>query len=436
MGRGAAVRGATGTLAAALVALAAAGAAALDTDGDGVDDAVDNCVATPNPGQEDTGGVGDPAPDGTGDACQCGDLDADGEVDVRDAVLYERRLAALGPAFEAADTCSVIGGRLDCDANDAAVLRDALVELSPGVSQVCQAATGQPPLPGRISASGDSITRAFAANCDCNQGFICLLCLLGGDQPTRSWFDGSSGAVASVHDAYLELDPTISATKGASEVGAEMVTGPDHFSDQADRILGQNPRPDLVMVELGGNDLCSRKCVDPASCGNPVYTDEEWRTGLRAGLDKLVLGLPVGATIHLLGVPRVQDLRAAGLEKQAGDGDIDCEGIWSDFDVCTIATRGGLLNGEDLATRLAGLSERQQRYNEILRDEALAYTLNDRGQNPRGIEVTSDYANELLPSVGTTSFGAPQINGGDCFHPSVAGQNLLSETTWQGNPRR
>jgi lysophospholipase L1-like esterase len=423
-------------LAAWLVFQGAGGAWALDSDGDTVDDSIDNCVYTPNAGQEDEGGVGEAVPDGIGDACQCGDLNADGVADVLDAVLYERYLAALGPPVSAAATCSVIGGRIDCDRNDVVALRDGLVELTPGVSQVCEAATGLPPLPAQISAGGDSITRAFAANCSCNVGFFCLLCLLVGEKPSRSWFDGWNGDVFSVHDAYLALEPTIGASKAASVVGAEMVVGADNFSDQADAVLAQVPLPDLVMVELGGNDLCNRGCVDAANCGDPVYTDEQWQAGLRAGLDKLVAGLPLGTSVHLLGVPRVQDLYAAGLAKQAGSGNIDCEALWYDFGVCSIATFGGSLNGETLATRLAGLAERQQRYNEILRDEALAYTINDRGQNPRGIEVTSDYVNELLPSVGTTSFGEAEINGGDCFHPSVAGQNLLSAKAWDGNPRR
>ncbi len=48
-----------------------------DTDGDGVWDAADNCLNTPNPGQTDTDG------DGIGDACCCvssrGDLNGDGD---------------------------------------------------------------------------------------------------------------------------------------------------------------------------------------------------------------------------------------------------------------------------------------------------------------------------------------------------------------------
>jgi lysophospholipase L1-like esterase len=405
-----------------------------DWDDDGVLNASDNCPWTPNPGQEDRGGIVTAVGDGIGDACQCGDTDGDGQVDILDAAVYELYLAAQPPGLADAATCSVRGGRIDCDLHDMEGIRAELAAITPGVGQVCEAATGLPPLPANISASGDSITRGYLASCTCNQGFGCLLCplLVGLEQPQFSWFDGGDASVNSVAERY----GPIGADKSASVSGAEMVFDPidGNFADQADAILAQSPLPDLVMVELGGNDLCSRGCIDPGNCNNEVYDDAEWTAGLRAGLDKLVAGLPLGSTVYLLGVPRVQDLRAAGLIKQA-DPDIDCESIWFDQDVCRIVTSGNLLNLEDWPTRFAGVSERQRRYNEILRDEALTYLTNP-ALNPRGIEVVADYVSEAVPSVGTTSFGAPEIDGFDCFHPSIAGQNLLAEKAWNANPRR
>ena len=62
-----------------------------------------------------------------------------------------------------------------------------------------------------------------------------------------------------------------------------------------------------------------------------------------------------------------------------------------------------------------------------------SYNSNSEGQNSRGIEVISSYVDEATPSVGTTTFSATEIDGGDCFHPSVAGQNVVADTIWADN---
>ncbi len=291
-----------------------------------------------------------------------------------------------------------------------------------------------PPL--KISAAGDSITQAFAADCTCNVGIGCLVCLLGGDQPEHSWFDGNSGAVFSVHDRYLQIDPAITSDKSASADGSEMRGSSNNFATQAGSIMTQVPLPDHVEIELGGNDICNRGCTNPANCGDPLYTDTQWEDAIRAGMDILVAGLPLGSTVYIAGVPRVHDLRPAGLAKQTGPSDIDCDAIWGLGSVCSIATDGGILNGEDITTRLIAIAARQVRYNEIIRDEAIAYNTNSNGKNPRGIEVVSDYVDEFTPSAGTTPFGKDDIDGGDCFHPSIQGQNLVATVAWAGNPDR
>jgi len=294
-------------------------------------------------------------------------------------------------------------------------------------------ASAQADLPSKATAAGDSITMGFAADCRYNRYFWDLFCLLGGDQPEHSWFDGSSSNVNSVHDKYKVLDASIVANKSAAASGSEMRGGNNNFAVQAQNIVNQTTVADHVEVLLGGNDICNRGCTDPANCNNPLYTDDQWRTSVRAGLDILVSNLPVGSTVYLAGVPRVQDLRAAGLAKQATSSRINCENVWSSYDICTIATSGSSLNGESTSQRLAAIEVAQQRYNEILTEEANAYNANSTGQNPRGIEVVSDYVNSSTPAVGTTSFGANEIDGGDCFHPSVRGQNIVADTVWLNN---
>ncbi len=291
-------------------------------------------------------------------------------------------------------------------------------------------------LPARIAAAGDSITQAFAADCTCNLGISCLACLIGGDQPEHSFFDGEATNVFSMHDRYLLEDPFILANKSAAVDGAEMRGGSDNFRGQALQIVAQSPLPDLVVVTLGGNDICSRGCVNPASCGDPLYTESQWRTAVRDGLDVLVGSLNTGATVYLNSVPRVQDLRAAGVIKEGQAANIECTTVWSTFNVCEIATNGGTYNGESLATRYAAIQIAQRRYNEILREEAIAYDTNANGRNPRGIEVVAEYVDAQTPGIGNFSFGAAHIDGGDCFHPSISGQNIAADLSWAGNPRK
>ena len=421
--------------------LSAYPAVAQDSDADGVPDSIDNCVFVPNPGQEDVGGLHGPPGDGIGDVCQCGDLDSDGNVDLLDAAIYQRDLAGLAPEASNLDSCSTIGGRLDCEPNDALALREALVGIAPGVAQVCEAAVGSPPTPSHMAAAGDSITQAFSADCTCNAGFfglLCLLCPAGGDQPQHSWFNGGSLG-GSFQDQYGVGAAPLSARVSAS--GGEMRGGASSFSSQADDLLALVPTPGLVVVELGGNDICNRDCVDPAHCANPLYSDVQWESAVQAGLDKLVghnhpSSLQPGSTVYLLGVPRVQDLRAAGVALQQSSGSVNCDSFWDSFNVCEIATLDVTMNGETLPERLSAIGERVRRYNEILRDQALAYSTNSNGRNPLGIEIVSDYVNETTPSVGTTSFGANEINGGDCFHPSLQGQRSIATGAWASNPRK
>ena len=295
-------------------------------------------------------------------------------------------------------------------------------------------AMAEPPRKG--TALGDSITMGFAAVCQRNRNFWDLFCLLRGDRPTYSWFDGSDRAVNSVLKRYREINSRIAGNKDPARSGSELIGGRNNFIVQANQVLSQSPVPDHVEVVLGGNDICNRDCVDSRNCNNPLYSEQQWTDTVRAGLDVLVNGLPAGSTVYLGSVPRVQDLRQAGLEKQAANRRVRCESVWNTFGICRIATAGGNFNGESEAFRRNGIAARQQRYNEILRSEAQRYTTNADGQNPRGIEVIAEYAGENQSGIGTTPLTGDIINGGDCFHPNVAGQNVFAELMWNRNSDR
>jgi lysophospholipase L1-like esterase len=254
--------------------------------------------------------------------------------------------------------------------------------------------------------------RGYNASCTSNTGFFDFLCYGGGDQDENSFLDGSSGNVLSIVDRYVQTDRKASGGKAASASGSEMTDpGKNNFEAQASAIVAAATQPVKVVVELGGNDLCNR------SNGN-FYSDETWQAAVDAGLQVLVDGLPSGSTVLLSSVPRVQDLRAVGVAKQTGNGSVSCESFWSTYDVCTIATSN--------STFTDAIGARQVRYNQILVERAGEFN----GTN--GVEVVAEYQGESVESVGTYLFTPEDMNGGDCFHPSIKGQNEVSRLLWNG----
>ena len=271
---------------------------------------------------------------------------------------------------------------------------------------------------------GDSIMRGYNADCTSNTGLFDFLCYGSGDKPQYSFFDGSSTAVTSIVDRYIASDPLFTGDKNASESGSEMTDATkNNFQAQATAIVGSATQPVRVFMELGANDICNR-----ATTAN-LYSDQVWEVSVRAGLDTLVNGLPNGSTVMMVSVPRVQDLRAVGIAKQQSTSNVNCENFWASFDVCRIATA----SGADLATRLAAIDARQKAYNAKLVTLAAQYNAE---ATVTGVEVVTDYDTAPNSSVGSYTFQPGDINGGDCFHPSVPGQNTLSTVLWNRNPHK
>ncbi|MFQ5697976.1 MAG: M28 family peptidase [Myxococcota bacterium] len=134
----------------------------VDTDGDGVLDdgdasgtvgdlpctggsvsgCDDNCRFRPNPAQEDHGGQAGAIPDGIGDACQCGDNNGDGIVNITDRVLLARSLGGLPPGVDP-DKCNVSGTDPTlCNVTDDVVMQRFLGGLPPGIANLCSAFVG------------------------------------------------------------------------------------------------------------------------------------------------------------------------------------------------------------------------------------------------------------------------------------------------------
>ena len=124
-----------------------------DLDCDGVSNAIDNCPFFPNADQLDSGGVASPldvqgmTPDGVGDACQCGDTNADGRVDSIDSTVLTRCLNNLDSCAGGSGLSGLpggtakcgVGGEAGCDASDADLIQRAVLGLG-ALEQACSAA--------------------------------------------------------------------------------------------------------------------------------------------------------------------------------------------------------------------------------------------------------------------------------------------------------
>jgi hypothetical protein len=97
-----------------------------DTDRDGIANEFDNCPFVANASQADNGGLGfSTTADGIGNACQCGDVTGEGQVNDTDAAFIKRHALGLSaPLFLVPDNCDVSGDGL-CNGVDGTLIRHA-----------------------------------------------------------------------------------------------------------------------------------------------------------------------------------------------------------------------------------------------------------------------------------------------------------------------
>ena len=113
-----------------------------DPDGDGIGDTCgDNCPGVFNPGQQDSGSVGDALPDGIGDACQAGDVSGNGTVDEEDVQQIRMQQAGLITFMDEPEKCNVDGDP-ECNMLDVVILQRGLAGIQPQLSQLLGQTTG------------------------------------------------------------------------------------------------------------------------------------------------------------------------------------------------------------------------------------------------------------------------------------------------------
>ena len=159
------------------------------------------------------------------------------------------------------------------------------------------------------------------------------------------------------------------------------------------------------------------------------------QTGVdRGALDALAApacGLRKGSWVHVLSMPRVDKLQAAGLAKDAAAGNHFCRDIvWPLTHFCSIVT-----TAPDQAT-LDQIGQTIDQYNAALAQEVAAADAANGGL--AGVHFTTDwkgpYSTNPNTSVGTYVFLAADVSDIDCFHPSATGQRRIAcigGETWE-----
>lgn len=194
----------------------------------------------------------------------------------------------------------------------------------------------------------------------------------------------------------------------------EAVSGADSFDFPGQAQQSVDHAAEYVTVLMGHNDVCQDDFPD-------IPTDAEFEANMRAGLDSLRDGLPVGATVYVVGIVDIYKLWALGDELDAL-GLIPCEWLWATtlFNLFPCGTMLDPLNSEEdrQFTR-----SRNVAFNEILRDLAEEYSATD-----------PDHFYQYTDVVFEAEFAASEVSGIDCFHPSAKGQRRLSRITWDAGP--
>lgn len=302
--------------------------------------------------------------------------------------------------------------------------------------------------PNRITCEGDSLSRAFNADDDCDDLLECIANF--GDDLAHSYSCGTManslrtrlGATATVHrgknGATWMSDSAAQTTEGLAAGGSH-----------------------TVVIGLGGNDLL------PA-LGGTLPTQAEFRGRVQAALGQLVNAPTTTrpANVILVSAPNVVQLYNT-MRTRKHFAFETCQGIWDDFQgpissglkvcepkwwnplswLCGVANLlqkwtnwvGGLksavvwawdvvgnprfpggyvLNSAAPAGNRTLAAARHAEFNTVLAEEAARYD----GTN--GVRVV------FAPSVGTYAFDSGQVSKLDCFHANRAGQKVIADRTW------
>jgi lysophospholipase L1-like esterase len=244
------------------------------------------------------------------------------------------------------------------------------------------------PLPGSMSGTGDSITRAFNA---CPIPYV--------DCPSKSWATGSNAAVNSIYLRIRAVNPTITGRAfNDARSGAKM----DELPGQMTTASGRNVN--AVTVQMGGNDVCT-------SSASSMTSVASFRASFTLALQTITAN-PNVTTVYVTSVPDAYRLW------ELFRNSFTARTVWSLFGVCqSLLARPTSMQQADVDRRNA-VRARTVAFNQVLEEVCAAFE----------VCVFDGWA------VFCTRFTTGDVTARDYFHPSEAGQRKLADVAWRAGP--
>ncbi|MBA0128287.1 SGNH/GDSL hydrolase family protein [Haloechinothrix sp. YIM 98757] len=239
--------------------------------------------------------------------------------------------------------------------------------------------------PDSMDALGDSITRAF------NTCFFAWT-----DCVANSWSTGTNSDVDSYYSRLLARNSGIEGNNdNDASTGAVMADLDNQAADAVSREV------ELVTILMGSNDACTDTIEE--------MTDvDTFRNQFETAMSRLDSGIP-GADIKVASIPDIYQLW-----ELFHDND-DAVSTWDSYDICQSLLKNPRSDDPADVERRETFRQRVIDYNAELESVCADYSRCEFDGN----------------AVFGTTFEERHVTTRDYFHPSVEGQALLAEVTWQ-----
>lgn len=234
--------------------------------------------------------------------------------------------------------------------------------------------------PNSMSATGDSITRAFNT---CRTAFT--------DCPANSWATGTEAAVNSFYLRIRAVNPGIEGRLfNDARSGARMSNLPEQVNASVTH------RAEYVVIEMGANDVCTSEVGTMTSVAS-------FRTNFETAIRTLRERLP-GTRISVGSIPNIYNLWSVLRSNGSATA------TWNLFRICQSMLRNPTSTSREDEERRLSVQRREVEFNTVLREVCATW---ERCQYDGGVGY--EYR-----------FEAGEVSTNDYFHPSVRGQASIA----------